>query len=545
MGKASSVDPEKFTFSDCQVYAQLYDRVKPELTVLVIDETKKHDQERLKRNLKRPLFAVTEPLMQKVELMYNAACAEYKKFGLHGHEKAVNVLMSGDYEKLRCVIMFHRFVMNIEAVKSDGFLVQKAQVVDQFLHLEQCNESPAQTSLELFRTGSNYIGRPHTVALPNPAGLGTLMVLINNRTGVVSMTSVIFDTGNAFRGQDYVDIKKGLRNIERAERAEKRVIGPPGFLAAVAAIKLEINELIDSMGDTDVNDSNNLDTNKKVWKKLQALVFLGFMVTCPNRGRETVCRSQADVTEEVQGNDHFMLICRVLMDPNALPRTVYYMLLHFHSKHLNGTSENRQQNVPKMASVFSATDILLYAFTMMVGMQPSILSARANPTMRMFMPFEEGNEDIEQSGNDEDDEDNANHQVGQPDVQQHEDVVAARSFPASTLCQSVKEVTMSSMNDQLRKDVPDTILHDFFITGYSGRTGFAVLFEMLGIHRFPELCAWVRTWYGHSILSWQYRKYGVAGGRIKYCTDCQHLDTSNGCSCQVSRTHCKRAKKSA
>lgn len=196
-----SVDPERFVFAECVVYAQLYDRVRDELTQLVLDETKHHDNHRLKRGFKRSMFPVTASIKQRVLDMYSAAQDEYLAAGESGHAHAVAVLAANNNLKLQCVIMFHRFVMDIYDADNNGLEVTKAQVVDQLEHLNVKKTSPTSTSLEMFRTGSCYIGKPHTVAMHMPNGLDSILMLCSDKWGKNYTKKKILDTCNAFKGQ--------------------------------------------------------------------------------------------------------------------------------------------------------------------------------------------------------------------------------------------------------------------------------------------------------------------------------------------------------
>lgn len=73
------------------------------------------------------------------------------------------------------------------------------------------------------------------------------------------------------------------------------------------------------------------------------------------------------------------------------------------------------------------------------------------------------------------------------------------------------------------------------MTSYSGRTGFAAICDALKIDDDAALCTIVREWYGHSDLSWQYKDYAKALGRLLHCLTCKDKENSVMCPCTGKR----------
>lgn len=548
---SGNADPEKFDYPYCVVYGQLYHRVVPAMTLAVKRLTKEHEKACKERGLQRQEFPVSKKLKEEIAALYTSAATEWKSVPtMNGHASAVATLFANDYEKLRCVIMYHRFVMSIDKSDfPDGLQLTKAKITDELTRLKRINQSPPPSTLELWRTGCTHIGRPHTVAITGPTNSPVIFVLDSgNRQGAQTLKNHLFTTDNPMKGQEFKAIKRGLFDVERAAKTAKRPPPLSGFVAAISAVLSAIRELIHSMGDSDVDDPRNLAKNEQIYAKCATLQFIVGMVTCPCRGGpEGLTRSQADILENVEGCENFMLINRILMDPSALTRTEYYDLLQYHAKRVKGMTQNLQQVLPQMASALSYTDTLLWTMTIMSRIQPSLLSARANPNMRLFMHIDKRKEveveadEREDSGSDE--EDDEDDESG--DEEEDQEITAARLAPKCDLCSPFREMTIGTMNSQLRKDLPPTAMHDFWLTGYAGRTGFAALFEALGIDKNPEMCTFVRAWYGHSDVSWQYRNYAMACGRLRFCLLCENAESSVGCVCTGKRKRCKRAKKAA
>lgn len=550
------VDPEKMDIKQCTVLAQLYHQSIPQLTALVKREEKIHSKGKKERGLKQAEFNVTTAIKEEVAGYYDGVVKLYDLLpGESSHAAVVAMLREKNGEKLRCVLMLHRFVMTLfmkSHEPANALIIESGQIEKELLRLIDEGNPMAPTNLDLWRTGSAYIGRPHTTGLAYSSGNedGTIYVLNVSQSGDVGQRLIAFNTRSVMKGLNFAGIKEALQGQEkavaRANKAEKRVGGIAGFIAAVAAVKLSIGDLIESMGDTDVDDFRNQVTNQKVYSKCQALLFIVSCMTSPARGVETLSRAQSDATERVEGCEVFMLTNRILMDPSALPRTQYYELLQYHAKFERKMSSNMQQTPPLSASAICYSDTLLYTLTIMARINPALLSSRANPNMRIFMHLgakpgevevlERADRELKDQENSVSDDDEAE------DATPDEELNAAQAARDCELCPDFREMIMGTMNLKLRSALPPAAVSDYWLTGYSGRTGIAALCEALSIHDDPYMCAFVRKWYGHSVLSWQYRNYAKALGRMKVCLDCRDKESSDvGCACTGKRTRCKRA----
>lgn len=542
--------PPEFTTDLVDIYARVYYRVQPQLCRYVGQKM-----------VENPKFNVTQPIIADVKKFYDDAFMFYtapnSPDASHGFISAKDLLFSSkESTNIRNIIMLQRFAMSIEVVQGSALKLTSSMVADKVTlnKFIAPKDRISGTEYENCRNACKFIGMGWAVGKPRAL------------TGHIGNTGMHFslDPTNPFASalvRPNISIIKEMRKTESGDAAAKRATGLPGMALGAAAIYLAIIALIESMGDGNIDAPQYAHKSKQLYRKCQVLLFVVMSMTSPARGRETLMATWDDLTERVEGDKEFMIICRcMLKDPDSLPRTKFYSYRRLHAKHVNQLVKYMQQVLPEYASALSVPDVMNFCLTIMIRLQhEKLLSPRHNPHMHIFMGTGDGKDDEEAAADDEQDQADMNAQRAfdeEVDMACAGDaeVIAARAELSTSTKLSQKrkstpfgegDLEMARMDAQLKQDVPPCCVRKLFISGYSCRTGLAIILEKLDImseNNDKTLTDFVRLWYGHSEKSWQVLAYAETTARFRMCQDCA-ADNVDSKKCWCSRLRPPTAKK--
>lgn len=514
-----------------EAFARLYNHIIPELTVLV-------DEQRTKKRY----FDVTMQMKNRVIIMYKNAITFYDtKDAAGGYITAGGKLFnSTDNTTIRNIIKLHRLALRVPS--ADGSALNLTTSMGSDFVTRESNQISG-TEVEHCTSAAKFIGMG---VASGEVRLVTCYKIDGFPSHFQLNPSIPFCSAIV---RPIIADRKQDRKDASGDATAKRAGGVQGMAAGAASVYLAMINLMKSMGDGKIDDEKYAHKGKQLFRKAQVLLFVVISMTSPARGRETLMATFDDFTERVQGNEEFMIMMRcLLVDPCALPRTKFYRMRRLHAKHLNTLERYMQQALPEYASALSIPDVMCFCMTVMIRLQhKNLLSPRCNPFMHIFLGTGDGKVDrVEAEAEDEVDRvfDNQVDEIAEKD----EEVVAARALakshniPIPSGSGSKRKATpfgvgnleMARMDTQLKQDVPPCCVRKSFISGYSSRTGIAILLEKLDIMDETEdkqLRDFVRMWYGHSMKSWQVLLYAETTARFRVCNQCVDDVDSKGCWC--------------
>lgn len=515
------------------------------------------------------------PLIDRVVIELNAA-REHYKLNIHpSHmsetDDALRFLLSANKKgvriQLRNLISLQRFLMDISNVNGDALQVTTGMIFDKIgsNHLDPATRA-TETEIKSWKAAFKLVGRPNYVDPGGSSGQVTLCTRNNlDATRTWSPMNVTQDTLNPMESPRYKQALAAAKNPEKKTANSKRAASLPLIFAYIAAVYASIMQDLDTLGDSMIGDNNNKTANEALYRKCQVLMFLAIAVTSPARASEILSHTFDDFTEDVKGHDRFPVLFRGLMDRWTLPRIIMYFYRRWFGKVDKSTAKEKangdqhterlatymQDALPIEASALSLPDLCVVSMTIMLRLQTvNLLSPIVNPGMHIFRgtgngdDFEPGPELLAFLGMEDDDSADEDENDDEFSAQQRkklskkraaakkklQSAVLKRQKQAASGSKSVPfatgELTTSRMDSLLQMDIPFGAVRLSGLSGYSFRTGFAVVLhqlKFLGVDSPPQRARLVRMWFGHSPNSMQIIEYALTLGRCMSCNTCKNL----------------------
>lgn len=466
--------------------------------------------------------------------------------------------------QLRNLISLQRFLLGISTVNGDALQVTTGMIFDQIgsNHMDPATRA-TETEIKSWKAAFKLVGRPNYVDPGGTSGQVTLCTRNNlvDPLRTWSPMSVTQDTLNPMESPRYKQALAAAKNPDKTTANSKRAASLPLIFAYIAAVYASIMQDLDTLGDSIIDQSGNKTSNEALYRKCQVLMFLAIAVTSPARAIEILSHTFDDFTESIKGHDEFPVLFRGLMDKWTLPRTIMYFYRRWFGKVDKSSAKEKangdqyterlatymQDTLPIGASALSLPDLCVVSMTIMLRLQTvNLLSPVVNPGMHIFRgtgtgdSFEPGPELLallgldEDPGEDENDDEFAAQQRKKlstkraADKKKLQSKILKKQKQAASGTRSVPfatgELTTSRMDSLLQMDIPYGAVRHSGLSGYSFRTGFAVVLHQLnflGVDSPPERARLVRMWFGHSPTSMQIIEYALTLGRCLSCNICK------------------------
>lgn len=527
---------------------------------------------------------VTARVVEELIAAKNHYHAEVHPKQMFEIEDALRVMLTenktGVRIQLRNLISLQRFLIGISTVNGNALYVTTGMIFDQIAinHMNPATRA-TETEIKSWKAAFRLVGRPNYV---DPGGTSAQR-FVSTRNNIVdplrTWSQIPFhqDTLNPMNSPRYQQALTAARNPDKKTTQSKRAAPLPLIFAYITAVYASIMQGLDTLGDTVIDQPSNKTSNEALYRKCQVLMFLAIAVTSPARGIEILSHTFDDFTESINGHDRFPVLFRGMMDKWTLPRTIMYHYRRWFGKTDKSTPRDKangeqyaqrlatfmQDALPIGASALSLPDLCVVSMTIMLRLQTvNLLSPDVNPGMHIFRgtgngdDFVPGQELLELLGmNEEDIEDKSDDGY---DAQQRKKLSKKRAVAKKNLDVKIQkkqkraasgtksvpfatgELTTSRMDSLLQMDIPYGAVRQSGLSGYSFRTGFAVVLhklDFLGVDSPPQRARLLRMWFGHSPTSMQIIEYAVTIGRCLSCNICKSFSLLNYKMCNCFRKH--------
>lgn len=253
---------------------------------------------------------------------------------------------------------------------------------------------------------------------------------------------------------------------DKGDGGSKRAAPLLAFIMAIAACHVAVCDLLKKGGGNTIRSSGFQKMRLEIIRRCLTVVALVMQLMRVSRGKEVCTASFADLTYKVEGMGDVPVVVRALLPPGCLPRATQMNEMTWKGKKAKRFLHLIHDALPLFASALSLPDVLVWAFRIILMLEPGYLDPAVNPGLLVFMA---------------------------PDNK-------GRLVPLTT----------TTLNNWLKWYMPKRAVMGRWLTSYSARSSLAKAVVSRGLVTLgghTDLDKMLREWFGHSPDSKQILEY--------------------------------------